>query len=189
VNSLPGGGPLNQSDECMALLTMYGWTMWAVQVFEYRLAALSIMCAPVKQPMRVLDTAQKVYSALQKQFSISEHRFERASAKELRNLLPDDFPDPLKSELDELIDIRNDLAHRYLRRTLQGTTPPDLKHEIQTVKARGERFAGAGETLLALMEKASARRPPNLSDLQYEALQRLGRVAAEGVPLEQALRT
>lgn len=168
---------------------MYGWTMWAVQVFEYRLAGLSIMRAPVKQPMRVLDTAQKVYSALQKQFATSEHRFERASAKELRNLLPDDFPDPLKSELDELIDIRNDLAHRYLRRTLQGTTPPDLKHELQTVKALGERFAEAGETLLALMEKASAKRPPNLSDLQFEALLRLGRAAAEGVPLEQALRT
>jgi hypothetical protein len=171
----------------LAFLAGYGWTMWAVQVFEYRLAGLSILRAPVKQPTRVLDTAQKVYSALQKQFATSEHRFERASAKELRNLLPEDFPDPLESELDELIDIRNDLAHRYLRRTMQGTTPPDFRQELQTVKALGGRFAEAGEKLLVLMQEASAKRPPNLSDVQFEALQRLGRAAAEGVPLNEAL--
>ncbi len=100
------GNPLSQSDEQLAFLAAYGWAMWAVQVFEYRLAGLSIMRTAAKTPARVLDTPQKVYSALEKQFAQSEHRFERASAKELRNLLPTDLPEPLNSELDELVDKR-----------------------------------------------------------------------------------
>jgi hypothetical protein len=181
-------GLLSETDERLAFLAAYGWTMYAVQVFEYRLAGLSILRAPVKQPMRVLDTAQKVHSALEKQFAACEHRFGRASAKELRNLLAGDLPEPLNSEFDELIESRNDLAHRYLRQTFQGRTPPDLRQEFQTVQALGKRFVEAGEKLLVLMEKAAASRPPNLSDMQYQALQRLGRAAAEGVPLEDALR-
>ncbi len=178
----------SQSDEQLAFLAAYGWAMWAVQVFEYRLAGLSIMWTPAKAPARVLDTPQKVYSALQKQFAQSEHRFERPSAKELRNLLPTDLPEPLNSELDEFIDKRNDLAHRYLRRTLQGGTSLDLRQELQSVKALGEQFADAGDKLLVLMEEAAANRPPNLSDTQFAALQRLGTAAAEGVPLGVALR-
>jgi hypothetical protein len=151
--SLPGG-PLNQSDEVLAFLAGYGWTMWAVQVFEYRLAGLSTLRAPVKQPTRVLNTAQEVYGALQKQFATSEHRFERASAKELRNLLPEDFPGSLKSELDELIDIRNDLAHRYLRRTMQVTTPPDFRQELQQSKR-----SASGSLRLARSFLFSCKRP------------------------------
>jgi hypothetical protein len=161
--------------------------MWAVQTFEYRLAGLTILRSPVKSPTRLLDTNQKVYSALQKQFAAYRHRFERASAKELRNLLPGDIPDPLRAELDALVDSRNDLAHRYLRRTLEGAARPDLREELQRVRALGQRFVEAGEELLALMEEAVAERPSNLSDLQFEALQRLGRAAAEGVSLEDAL--
>lgn len=187
TDSLPGG-LLNQSDETMAFLAVYGWAMWAVQTFEYRLAGLSILRSPVKSPARVLDTTQKVHSALQKQFGVYRHRFERASAKELKNLLPDDVPEPLRSELDELVRARNDLAHRYLRRTLGGAARPDLQSELQAVKALGQRFVDTGEKLLVLMEQAVAERPPNLSDAQYDALQRLGREAAEGVPLEEALR-
>jgi ADP-heptose:LPS heptosyltransferase len=182
------GNPLSQSDEQLAFLAAYGWAMWAVQVFEYRLAGLSIMRTPAKSPARVLDTPQKVYSALQKQFAQSEHRFERASAKELRNLLATDLPEPLNSELDELVDKRNDLAHRYLRRTLHAGASLDLRQELQSVKALGERFADAGDKLLVLMEEAAANRPPNLSDTQFAALQRLGSASAEGVPLDEALR-
>lgn len=96
------GGPLNQTDEAMAFLAMYGWAMWAVQRFEYRLAALSILRSSVKKPQRLIDTQQKAYSTLQKQFAVWHHRFERTSAKELQNLLPDDLSDSLRSELDEL---------------------------------------------------------------------------------------
>jgi hypothetical protein len=187
MTSLPGG-PLNQSDETMAFLVGYGWAMWAVQTFEYRLAGLTILRSPVKSPGRVLDTNQKVYSALQKQFAAYRHRFERASAKELQKLLPGDIPEPLRAELDALVDARNDLAHRYLRRTLGGVDRPDLREELQGVRALGQRFVEAGEKLLVLMEQAVAERPPNLSDVQFEALQGLGRAAAEGVPLEEALR-
>jgi len=107
----------------MAFLAMYGWTMWTVQRFEYYLAALSILRSPVKKPERLIDTPQKAYSALQKQFAVYSHRFARASAKELQNLLPDGLSDSLRPELDELVEARNELAHRYLQRTLEGTNP------------------------------------------------------------------
>jgi hypothetical protein len=127
-----------------------------------------------------------LYSALSKQFSVFEHRFERASAKELRDLLPGDLPERLDAELDELITLRNDLAHRYLRRIL-ATPRVDLRREAQTLRAWGNRFDGARDQLLSLMEQASASRPANVSDLQYEALQKLGRAAAAGTPLSDAL--
>jgi hypothetical protein len=161
--------------------------MWAVQAFEYRLAGLTILRSPVKSPTRLLDTRQKVHSALQKQFASYRHRFERASAKELQRLLPNDIPEPLRAEVDALIEARNDLAHRYLRRTLESGGSPDLRAELQTVQTLGRRFVDAGEKLLALMQEAVAERPANLSDVQFDALQRLGRAAAEGVPLEAAL--
>jgi uncharacterized protein YpbB len=183
--SLPGG-PLNQTDEVMAFLAMYGWTMWAVQRFEYCLAALSILRSSVKSPERLIDTAQKAYSALQKQFAIYRHRFERASAKELQNLLPDDLADSLP-ELEELIEARNELAHRYLHRRLEGNDLPDLREELQTVQQLGQRFTDAGEKLLQLINQSATGRPSNLSDIQFEALQRLGRAAASGIPLDDAL--
>lgn len=170
----------------MAFLAMYGWTMWAVQRFEYCLAALSILRSSVKSPERLIDTAQKAYSALQKQFAIYRHRFERASAQELPNLLPDDLADSLP-ELEELIEARNELAHRYLHRRLEGNGLPDLREELQTVQQLGQRFTDAGEKLLQLMNQSATGRPSNLSDIQFEALQRLGRAAASGIPLDDAL--
>jgi vesicle coat complex subunit len=171
---------IQQSEEALAFLAGYGWTMWSVQRFEYYLAALSILRQPVKSPDRLINTTQNAYSALQKQFMAYHHRFERASAKELRHLLPDDLPPPLRTELDELVEIRNELAHRYLRRTLESTRPPDLRSELQAVQELGQRFAKTGDDLLALMRQSVAERPPNVSDSQFEALQRLGMAAASG---------
>ncbi len=42
------------------------------------------------------------------------HVFQRASASELRNMLPADFDAALLAEIEELIPIRDRLAHRYL---------------------------------------------------------------------------
>jgi hypothetical protein len=47
----------------------------------------------------------------------------------------------------------------------------------------GQRFLAAGEWLLRLMREP----PSNLSDVQFEALQRLGRAAASGASLDDAL--
>jgi hypothetical protein len=174
-------------EDAIAFLAAYGWTMWAVQRFEYRLAGLSILRAPVKSPSRLIDTPQKAYSALQKQFAVYHHRFERASANELRNHLPDDLPELLQAEIDELIEVRNDLAHRYLRRSLEGSSAVDLITEREHVKRLGERFAAAGDELLALMERAVADCPPNVSETQFAALQQLGRAAASGAALDDAL--
>jgi hypothetical protein len=180
-------GALSESQaEKLIFLSAYGWTMWAVQLFEYNLAGLTILRTPVKSAGRQLDSPQKMYSALSKQFSVFRHRFERASAKELRDLLPGDLPEVLDAELDELITLRNDLAHRYLRRVL-ATPGVDLRHESQALQVLGNRFDDARDQLLSLMEEAAAHRPPNLSDLQYEALQKLGQAAAEGTSLLDAL--
>lgn len=185
--SLPGG-PINQTDEALVFLAAYGCTMWAVQKFEYHLGCLSIVRAPVKKPDRLIDTTQKAYSALRKQFAIYQHRLERASVKELQNLLPEDLSDSLRSELDELIEIRNHLAHRYLHRTLEGSSVPDLRSELQVVEKLRQRFTEAGDKLRDLIEQHVATRPPNMSDAQFEALQRLGRAAASGLSLDDALR-
>jgi hypothetical protein len=179
--------PISEADETkLVFLSAYGWTMWAVQLFEYNLAGLSILRTPVKSAGRKLDTPQKMYSALAKQFSTYRHRFEHASAKELRDLLPGGLPEALDAELDELVAIRNDLAHRYLRRML-AEPGVDLRDEFQAVQALGNRFAAAGDRVLLLMDEASASRPRGLSDLQYEALQKLGQAAASGIPLLDAL--
>jgi hypothetical protein len=181
------GGPLTQSDEALAFLAGYGWAMWAVQHFEYYLAALSILRTPVKSPARRIATAQKAYSALQRQFATYRHLFERASASELLKLLPADLPEQLRTNVEDLIPERNDLAHRYLRRVLEQSTAPDLGEELRSVRALGQRFADAGDELRLLAEQSVAARPPNLSDAQFEALQRLGRAAASGESLDDAL--
>lgn len=179
---------LSQSHEdAVAFLAAYGWTMWAIQRFEYCLAGLSILRAPVKSPDRLIDTTQKAYSALEKQFAVYHHRFERASANELRNSLPDDLPELLREEIDQLIVVRNDLAHRYLRRTLESGGTPDLAKEREHVKGLGERFVKTGDELVALMERSVANRPPNVSETQFAALQRLGQAAASGAALDDAL--
>ncbi|HTX45401.1 MAG TPA: hypothetical protein VMD48_03940, partial [Solirubrobacteraceae bacterium] len=131
-------------------------------------------------------SAKKLYSGLEKQFAMCRHRFEHASARELRNLLPGDLPESLLTRLDDLVVARNDLAHEYLRRTL-GESMPDLPHATRFVRSLGERFVEAGDQLRALAEQARAARPPNLSDEQYESLQLLGRAAAAGMALDAAL--
>jgi hypothetical protein len=186
LRRLRRGGSAGEAVGALAFLATYGWAMWAVQQFEYNPAALTILRSPVKSPNRKIDSAQKLYSALEKQFAKYRHRLERASAKELQKLLPDDLPETLRSNLGELIVARNDLAHRYLRRTLDEKAT-DLETALRTVQALGQRFVDVGEELLALAEKAVAARPSNLSDEQYDNLQRLGRAVASGTPLDEAL--
>lgn len=186
MEDMGADGPLSQSDQAMAFLAAYGWAMWAVQQFEYRLAVLTILRSPVRSPNRRIDSAQKLHSALQKQFATVQHRLGRASANELQNLLPDDLSKTLRANLDDLIDVRNDLAHDYLRRTL-GAPAPDLQAALRAVQALGQRFVDAGDELLELAEAGVAARPANLSDEQFDNLQRLGRATAAGTPLDQAL--
>jgi len=186
MEHIEADGPLAQSDHALAFLAAYGWAMWAVQEFEYKLAVLTILRSPVKSPNRRIDSAQKLHSALQKQFGTVQHHLGRASAKELQNLLPEDLSESLRAKLDDLIDIRNDLAHDYLRRTL-AESAPDLQAALRAVQALGQRFVDAGEELLELAEAGVAGRPANLSDEQFDNLQRLGRAAAAGTPLDQAL--
>ena len=51
----------------------------------------------------------------------------------------------------------------------------------------GQRFEAVGDNLLELVNLSVAERPPNLSDSQFEALQRLGRAAASGALLDEVL--
>jgi hypothetical protein len=185
----PPSEPVRLPAEVLPFLASYGWAMWTAQRFEYYLAGLSILRSPVKSPARLLDTEQKAYSALEKQFAIYRHRFERASAKELQQLLPDDLPERLRAEIDELVGARNDLAHRYLRRALEAAATPDWSTEAQAVQRLGQRFLDAGEWLLRLMEEAVREHPSNLSDAQFEAIQSLGRAAASGASLDDALHS
>jgi len=70
---------------------------------------------------------------------------------------------------------------------LEAATTPDWTAEARAVQQLGQRFLAAGEWLLRLMREALRERPSNLSDVQFEALQRLGRAAASGASLDDAL--
>jgi hypothetical protein len=127
------------SDSALLLLATYGWAMAGAQSFEYNLAGLSLFTGSIKHPDRLLDTPKKVRKAPRDQFAAYKHRFERASASELRNLLPN-LDDSLRAEVNELIELRNELAHRYLRRTL--LPDPRANHSD-----RSSGFAGSASGL------------------------------------------
>ncbi len=184
----PPGGPLTESDETMAFLTVYGWAMWVVQAFEYHLAGLTILRSPAKNPSRLIDTAQKAASALEKQFAIYRHRFERASATELTRLLPEDLPGQPPRRT------------RGARRCSQRASAPLLTANVGRGHARRFEKRASSDASPRTAVRRRQRRPAqadgrrrwgspaaNVSDAQFAALQRLGRAASRGISLEEAL--
>lgn len=170
------------------MLATYAWVMGCVQYWESNLATLSIMSEAVKSANRLIDTRQKARSALEKQFARYEHRFQRASASELRKLLPPSLQETLGAEIDELLPTRNMLAHRYMRQVFISGVQADHQARTRELKAPGQRFADAADRLLRLAKAATpSSKPPNISDAQFAALQQLGAAAASGISLDDAL--
>jgi hypothetical protein len=175
-------------DRRLEVLTTYGFAMAAVQRLEYSLGGVVAITDRVKQPRKRLDDAEKVRDALEVQWARFGHRFGRATAGELRNMLPDDIDSWLVTELEELTPIRNDLAHTYLvRRMLIQAPDADYRSQLGELRELAGRFNRAAEKLDAIAEQKSAGKPEGLSDEQYATLQRLGAEASLGVALDDAL--
>jgi hypothetical protein len=93
------------------VVMLYGATMMAVQTFERSLATLVLVLGVKKRSPKTPErAARKFVQAIKR----SLHIYQRASAAELRDKLPDDFDAELMADIELLIDLRDRLAHRYL---------------------------------------------------------------------------
>jgi hypothetical protein len=107
-----------QSDDSTipaVVLQHYGATMLAVQAFE-RSLALHAMTLTREKSQRILTNEDELRRALAKIANRIGHAFQRASASEMRKLLPADFDPSLMSEMVELIPVRNSASSPLPRR-------------------------------------------------------------------------
>jgi hypothetical protein len=107
------GAPLDSAVVDMGVLLAYGSTMTQVQLFE-RTLALLVLALEAKSRTRRFKTRQHFQDYMGKLISRSFHVFQKASASELRNRLPDSLDSGLRRRIDTLIKWRDRLAHRYL---------------------------------------------------------------------------
>lgn len=98
----------------MAVLSAYGATMLAVQAFERNLAVLVLALEAKPWKTKPFKSKEQFRASLQKLISRQIDAFQRASAKALRNRLPQDFDAALLTEIEIAIAWRDRLAHRYL---------------------------------------------------------------------------
>jgi hypothetical protein len=88
--------------ETTLVLGMYGRVMLAAQVMEQTLATLSI-ALDARRPQPPTQTPAQFGRRLGKSLKKAAHRFQRASASELRKLLPADLDPDLLHDLEIMI--------------------------------------------------------------------------------------
>jgi hypothetical protein len=88
--------------------------MISVQAFERVLAALTVTLDAKPWRTRPFKSPEHMRRYLRGLFSRCVHRFQKASASELRNMLPAGLDEQLLADIDALIKWRDRLAHRYL---------------------------------------------------------------------------
>lgn len=98
----------------MAVLGAYGATMLTVQAFERNLAVLVLALEAKPWKTKPFKNKEQFRAFLQKLISRQIDVFQRASAKALRNRLPQGFDEALLTEIETAIAWRDRLAHRYL---------------------------------------------------------------------------
>lgn len=142
--------------ETTLVLSLYGSTMMGAQAFEQTLAALSIALEIAAHPKPPSQTAAAFYRRTGKAITRAWHRFQRASASELRKLLPEDFDSELMRDIEIMIDWRDLLAHRYLLkkvvdepdRRFAADTPAELLQVARQFADLNQRLnAELGETI------------------------------------------
>jgi len=88
--------------------------MLTVQAFERNLAVLVLALEAKPWKGKPFKNKEQFRASLQKLISRQIDAFQRASAKALRNRLPEDFDAALLAEIETAIAWRDRLAHRYL---------------------------------------------------------------------------
>jgi hypothetical protein len=108
------GKPIEPAAVDMAVLGAYGATMLTVQAFERNLAVLVLALEAKPWKTKPFKSKEQFRASFEKLISRQIDAFQRASAKVLRNRLPQDFDAALLAEIETAIVWRNRLAHRYL---------------------------------------------------------------------------
>lgn len=115
----------------MGVMLAYGAAMMQVQVFERNLALLVLALESKPGRTRPFKSQEHLREYMSKLIARSINVFHKASARQLRNRLPEDFDPELFAEIETLIAWRDRLAHRYLLEHMRlGAGPgPRLKPE------------------------------------------------------------
>ncbi len=100
--------------EATFVLSTYGLTMLYVQKFERVLAAVTLALDAKPWQKRSFKSPEHTRRHLRGLFTRCIHHFQKASASELRKMLPPELDPDLAAEIDALIKWRDRLAHRYL---------------------------------------------------------------------------
>jgi hypothetical protein len=98
----------------MGVILAYGAAMMQVQVFERNLALLILALESKPGRTRPFKSQEHFRAYMSKLITRSINTFHKASARQLRNRLPEDFDSELLAEIEPLIAWRDRLAHRYL---------------------------------------------------------------------------
>jgi hypothetical protein len=130
-----------------------------VQVFEQALARISLVLDAGLSSRRRFKTAEQADVHFQKTLQQVLHRHQRASASELRKMLPDDFDQELKSEIDALIKWRDLLAHRYLVWRIGGNCGGSDWSSIEELLTVAKDFVAVTRRLQDAFDIASAGWP------------------------------
>lgn len=152
------------------VLQKYGETMLAAQAYE-RTLALHVLALSRKPSGRRAKDLAGLTRAIDKILGQAEHAFQRGTASKHRDLLPADFDATARTELEQLIPVRNRLAHRYLIEQLAippvGGSHPAVS-ELEDMYAK---FMAANDRLMGLHNCLMARRPkPESMPEEYRAL-------------------
>ncbi|HEV2974522.1 MAG TPA: hypothetical protein VGX69_05940 [Solirubrobacteraceae bacterium] len=165
----PGGAPVQM--EAMFALTMYGATMLSVQAFERSLAALTLALGAKPWKTKPFKSPEHMHRYLGRLFSRIAHAFQKASAAELRKMLPAGLDPDLVAEIDGLIKWRGRLAHRYLiEKMVLGAGGLSFKPGVPVELLRvSQQFAATGKKVTDLLQSTIASWP-QLEDTPPEVI-------------------
>jgi hypothetical protein len=114
---------LGDDEKSVRVFECYGRTMLTVQVFEQALATV-VVAFKVKEKPTKHSTKRQFERGLKRRLREYTHAFQKASASELRKMLPEGFDPQLTAEIEQLVDKRDALAHRYLNARLAHDRKP-----------------------------------------------------------------
>lgn len=142
----------------VGVILAYGGAMWQVQIFERNLALLALTLEKRRWRRRRFKTRAQFHDYLEGLLDRTVNAFQRATARQLRALLPEIDPQ-LLAALESLFAQRDRLAHRFLVEATildRGDGPRLRPAAIGELIELTQRFQA---TALELHARAAARIP------------------------------
>ena len=159
------------------LFAIYGALMQQVQTYELLLATLALIVEADPQRVSNASLERQLRNAIRK----GVHAFQRGSPSHSRDRIEGRVSEKLFSEVSELVDERNRLAHAFLVQQLDGdAAPPRFRQgtALQIIQY-AQRF-GAVNTKLDAEIRARAAALPDPPEQIGELIERLARSIALG---------